>query len=163
MKILNNNNNEEQQFSDYCPLEISHFTSVINFVPCDVYIKLTDTKFIKIINENELYDIQAIKKYENRGVKQLYIQNNKKESFMTAYNKTLQASFENQNVSLEDKMVLQNEVVSHAQKRATSLGLDSIVVNQMTQATNSVINIVNSNKNLLGMLKKMMKKEDYLS
>lgn len=45
----------------------------LNSIPCDVHVKLSSDKFVKIINKNELFSTGLIIKLINKGVKYFYI------------------------------------------------------------------------------------------
>lgn len=45
----------------------------VNSVPCDVYVKLSSEKFIKIINKNSLFSTEVIVKLINKEIKHLFI------------------------------------------------------------------------------------------
>lgn len=63
------------------PLNSNLFMKM-NDVPCDVFVKLNDDKFVKIINKKEIFETEIVKKLILKGVKSFYINR----SELSAYN-----------------------------------------------------------------------------
>ena len=51
-----------------------HMFLKIRSCPADIFVKLSNSKYIKIINSNEQFEKEFIQKYINRGVERLYIE-----------------------------------------------------------------------------------------
>jgi len=56
----------------YCRVNLSFFFSTKE-VFCDVYLKISDDKFVKILNRYQEVDFHDLKKYEQRRIKYLYV------------------------------------------------------------------------------------------
>lgn len=54
------------------PINSSIFLK-INLVPCDVYLRLRDGKYVKVINKKEIFESKLIQKLIVKGVSQLFI------------------------------------------------------------------------------------------
>ncbi len=78
---------EEIKLPDYIPFPLYHFY-LMNTVPCDIFIKLgKDTeegKFVKRIHSENEFDKDAIKKYEDQGLKCFYVQKDQRRLFMNS-------------------------------------------------------------------------------
>lgn len=54
------------------PVNCSVFLK-INSIPCDVYVKLSEDKFVKIINSNEVFSTEIILRLLSKGVTHFYV------------------------------------------------------------------------------------------
>ncbi|MBF0297254.1 MAG: HD domain-containing protein [Oligoflexia bacterium] len=134
----------------------------MNSVSSEVYLKLGEEKFVKVINDNEPYDTERISKYINKGVSYLYILKTQIDSFTSNYSKLLKSSLVKANIPLNERLEIQGDLLHLAQERAKIVGIDKEVIENMTIATNSVVNTVYQNYDLFTLLSTMMKKQDYL-
>ncbi|MBF0360427.1 MAG: HD domain-containing protein [Oligoflexia bacterium] len=134
----------------------------MNTIPAEVYLKLGEEKFIKVINDNEPYDFSRIKKYIKKGVNYLYIPKAQSDQFINNYSSLLKSTLSKPDVPLKDRLEVQQDVLKLAHERANLVGIDKGVIEDMTVATNSVINTVYQNYDLFTMLSSMMKKNDYI-
>ncbi|MBF0361681.1 MAG: hypothetical protein HQK49_11755 [Oligoflexia bacterium] len=159
----NNSNNSEVETKDLSKVDINKFLKM-NTVKCNVFIQLGSNKFIKLINANELYDLDLIKRYINKKIEYLFIPKNNFKSFMDEYSGNLSAILNSTDVNNDDnKITIQTEVLTSARNRARVFGIDDDVVNQATATTNSVFSMVQKQDNLSSLLKKMMQKKNYIS
>lgn len=118
--------------------------------PVDLYIKLSEEKYIKIYRKEDLCLQEVVEKYSKRGVKSFYCR---------AHVSELLSTFLLNNDIIVDK----NEKVMLVQNLAQSLGVSDIIVNQINQLTDRNIQSIDSCPNLSTMLKNMLGKGNYLS
>jgi CheY-like chemotaxis protein len=75
-KLVKNNSEDEScitnNASDYIPVTLQ-FLLLIGMTPSDIYIRITDTKFIKCINANEVFTTNDNAKYLIKSVSKLYV------------------------------------------------------------------------------------------
>jgi len=104
-----------QEKSNACPEEYIpvtlHVLALMEKLPADIYIRMSDNKYIKCINQSEQFSIKDQEKYTQKLIKELYI---KKGDQIPSINEiildTVQKIMERRNLSLEDKMS-----ISHSQ------------------------------------------------
>jgi len=53
-------------------VKITNFLK-FNVLPCDAFIRIGDLKFVKLINKEDMYTTEVIKKYIQKGVDSLYV------------------------------------------------------------------------------------------
>jgi response regulator RpfG family c-di-GMP phosphodiesterase len=75
-KLVNRNFKSESSVvdiaSEYIPVTLQ-FLLLIGKAPSDVYIRITDTKFLKCLNANEIFTIDDNAKYLSKSVSKLYV------------------------------------------------------------------------------------------
>lgn len=95
---------------EYIPVTL-HVLALMEKLPADIYIRMSDNKYIKCINQSEQFSIKDQEKYTQKLIKELYI---KKGDQIPSINEiildTVQKIMERRNLSLEDKMS-----ISHSQ------------------------------------------------
>lgn len=65
-------NNDIKNFDEKIPVG-SDVVLRLNSIPCDVYLKLRDGKFVKLINKEQLFERKLIEKLILKGVKQFFV------------------------------------------------------------------------------------------
>lgn len=65
-------NKEAANIDEKVPLNSSTFLKV-NLVPCDVYLRLNDGKYVKVINKKEIFERKLIEKLILKGVTQFFV------------------------------------------------------------------------------------------
>lgn len=65
-------NQKAKNIDEKVPLNSQIFLK-LNYIPCDVYLKLNDGKFVKIINKKEIYETTLIQKLIMKGVSTFYV------------------------------------------------------------------------------------------
>lgn len=86
---------EELDREELLPMKIRNFY-LFNKIPYEVFLELTQVKFIKIIAPNQKYTHSTIQKYSRRNIKCLYLKKND-------YLKFLEDGIEKVNAALEKK------------------------------------------------------------
>ena len=71
-------NDKTIEVPEYVPLSSSLFKS-IPIYPSDLYIKLSDSKYVKVFNKGSTYDEEELKRYKTRGVEHLYVKGDQSE------------------------------------------------------------------------------------
>lgn len=64
----------------------------VNSVTTDLYLKISETKFVKILNKNEMYSSDIILKYQNRGVQYLYVESSEFQNLFSYFQSVLRLS-----------------------------------------------------------------------
>lgn len=75
---------EAVNFDEKIPINSDIFLK-LNYVPCNVYLKLNDGKFIKIIKRNEIFESRLIQKLILKDIQHFYV----KRSEISLYGKTV--------------------------------------------------------------------------
>jgi len=118
-----------------------------NRVLCDIYVKISEGKFVKIVHRNDLYTREDIAKYANRNIKFLYVVREDYESFSN--------SFATTPFLVEDKTI-----PSHQVEHAVSSTLEVIQgLVQSVGITQTTVKLVND---CVGQIERCLHKEDAL-
>jgi response regulator RpfG family c-di-GMP phosphodiesterase len=89
---------------EFFPVTI-HILSLMDKLPADIYIRMSDNKFIKCINKSEKFSDSDKDKYEQKAINELYI---KKSEHSVSINETIldtvREIMERRNLPLQDRM-----------------------------------------------------------
>lgn len=110
-KLLESNDLKENKSVDsFIPISV-HILSLMEKIPADIYIRMSDNKFIKCMNKFEIFTSEDNKKYSSKSVEDLYV---KKEEDSKAINQvifaTLTKIMDKRHLPLSEKLS-----ISHSQ------------------------------------------------
>ena len=148
-------NIEESPIKDFLKIKTTRFKHFFkDKLTCNVYIKLSNDKFIKIINENNEFPPELIEQYRKKNINYFYIQTIDFNNFSNNYINIIKIKLNNDKISSKDKVELQTELFSHTQKKVLDLGISSEIVEEMTNVTSTTISIIQKDKNFWRLLEK---------
>lgn len=148
---------------NYCRVRISFFWR-FNRTECDIYLRLSAHKFIKIIHGADYYDKDLIEKYANKKQSYLYITKSDFERFGVRLGSTpfLGLIDEESGPMSNEKMVRQTHAL--LQDLITSVGVSESAVKMANMYCDFIVNttVKKNNKVLLDLFKTMRERKDYL-
>lgn len=135
----------------YVPIRISLLlrSGTSNF---DLYMKLSDTKFIKVINAGEAFIPSDAERFRNKGLEHLLITAGDAESFLKAFEKNLSTMMSSETVAPE-LVVTSLETLETVERIASSLGWTPAVIHAAKNAVNLAVKAVSAEPNLLKIFK----------
>lgn len=155
----------EVKLPDYVPIPIKSFYS-LKTTCCDIYIKLKrkdEDQFIKRILSGDMFDQEAIKRYENSGVNELYIKKDFRGAF---YNLLLSQTATNlksasvEKINPEDinskLMAVTEQSYNVGQDLLIQVGINEQTVKLAQMAIKAMITSVSRNKKLGPLLKELL-------
>jgi len=122
---------------------------------CDIYIKLSDEKFVKIVNKNDSYSREDILKYTRKSFKYLYV---KKEDTAAFSKNILDTPF--LVLDKSEASLITTHAVIH--ELALEAGISKNVVELTQNTLNQIIDRCSDSSQVHGAILKMRNKNDYL-
>ncbi|MBT3584555.1 MAG: response regulator, partial [Halobacteriovoraceae bacterium] len=101
---------EESEGTTYKRVRIYYFWR-FNKCLCDIYLKLSDTKYVKIINKNDTYGRDTISKYVDKKQQYLYVEEESYESFSATIQSQPFLVFEGDSMTPADKIETTNAII----------------------------------------------------
>lgn len=133
-------------------------------VCCDVYIQLSPKKYVKLLNANDEYENPQIEKYEEKGKKYLFIENEHYQRFQEQFGHLVMDKLEKaQNMAPEIKVVAELAAFDHTLKTAQEFGITAITANHVKRSVESNLKTLKKLPNLENLLKRIMRGGDYIS
>ncbi len=128
---------KDAKLSDYVPIPIKSFY-FIKIPCCDIYIKLRkkdENQFIKRFLMGESFDPNIIKRYEEQGLGEMYLQKENKEIFFNQLMKcnSDQNSLETGIVVASHKYELQKEILNKCGVNEVTMAMASIYIKELQE------------------------------
>ncbi|MBF0298116.1 MAG: HD domain-containing protein [Oligoflexia bacterium] len=131
----------KEKINDFNKVDINIFREH-NYVSSNVYLKLSPSKIIKIINSNELFNQDFIKKFIDKGVKYLYIKKDDYYTFSEFISGTISAKYKTPKTSIIDDIKDELEGVMVLHDLIHNLNIDSPTVKTLNEVIVSNIQTV---------------------
>ncbi len=157
-----NNVNFEFKFEEYTKVRVVYFQR-FNKVLCDIYIKLSSDKYVKVLKAGDVYGREDILKYRERGVEYLYLSNNDLDLNFTQTDIRgfLTKSEDGKNEEITDLFANSVEVIQDLVK---DVGISEKVVNLVDYSVYQIENQLKKQPDqLTSLFLKFQQRQDYLS
>ena len=143
---------EEIDPEEFVPMKIKSFYLFTEF-PYDIYMEITQTKFIKIISANKPYTISTLAAYARKNIRYLHIRKDDQIKYLEEEAKKCLRALRKLDAKAKDiYIVLLRSITIHHQYMLT-LGMSPTVLTLSNAITDSIIKIVDSYKSLKTLLK----------
>jgi response regulator RpfG family c-di-GMP phosphodiesterase len=129
---------EEDEFS-FCKIHVDEFTSA-STLPSDIYVRLTDNKFIKVAREGAEIHLQRIQTYKDKRVEYFYVLVKDFHKYAGFALRLARAAMNSKKISREQKLKLYkhtNEIL------VTQLFVGALNAQEMEFAQNIISNTLN--------------------
>jgi len=134
MEIINN-------YKNFTAIPIDEFYS-IRFMLFDVYIKIGDQKFIKILHAGESFDRKAIDRYKSRNAKELHILNKDRNRYISFCNTMAKKLIKNDKVKSKEKVYLTKNALTKFLEEFEDRDILESTMGQSKQVISSVLSLV---------------------
>ncbi len=141
---------------DFVSMGLSYFYDITQ-TPCDVFIRIKkgpgEFQYVKRIHSKDTFDFAAIKKYEDQGLKEFFIQRDYQQYFTTFVTNSLVKKLEREDISMEDRILTTAHSYDVVADQVVKIGLDQATVELADAGINSMIKSVKDSPQLSGLLK----------
>lgn len=141
---------------DFVPMGLSYFYDITQ-TPCDVYIRIKkgpgDFQFVKRIHSKDTFDAAGIKKYEEQGLKEFFIQRDYQQYFTTFVTNSIVRRLERTDLSMEDRILTTAHSYDVVADQVSKIGMDQATVELADAGINSMIQSVKNSPQLAELLK----------
>lgn len=139
---------------EYVPVRMSlllHW-GVANY---DLYMKLSDSRFVKVINAGEAFIQEDADRFQVKGLQHLYIVTSDVDNYLKSFQENISMLSEAEKTPAELQVVTL-ESLEVVERIAKSVGWTPEVLNAAKQAVGLAIKVVSAEPNLFKLLKKKM-------
>ncbi len=147
---------------DFVPVRIRGLVKT-QPLPCDIYVRLSDSKFVKVFNANSAFSAKDLDKYLSKSVESLYVVKENRRDYLKCLTGSVIASLSSKESSEAE--------ISQAMKDSFAIASDSFKAIGFSEDTQQIAkayseaaaNLVNANPRLSDLLEKIKSDpEDYL-
>jgi HD-GYP domain-containing protein (c-di-GMP phosphodiesterase class II) len=141
---------------------------VLNFneIVCDVFIKLSSKKYIKIINKEEKFDHEHVIKYMNKNIRYLYVHVESYQSLMNSFSNLVMKRFEQvikTNKSGPLRTMAELSSYQMCLDQARELGIDENMSKNINEAIEANLKTLTSDTSFSQLLKNIQNAGPYLA
>lgn len=153
--------NEEAEELKYISLRIERLYSY-NEISADLFVKLSDQKFVKILSKNDMFDHNFLSKYKDRGVAFVYVRREEYTDFTRRHTNALSSRLKDESITDNIRIHAQVEIYQQIKDSLEHVGLNHHTIEMAQAAFESSLEVFGKSKDLFTLLDKMMKRKDYI-
>ncbi|MBT3235495.1 MAG: response regulator [Bdellovibrionales bacterium] len=145
---------------DYCRVATFRFQHTNN-IPCDVYLKLSGTKYVKIINKDDMYDTELVRKYEAKGCRYFHVKGVDFDPFSKSYGTALSTILAKKKLTPVERSHGEQEGIALIHDQIHSMGITTEVFETVNVVVNSTIHQLRQNQQVSNLLELMTRNKNY--
>jgi response regulator RpfG family c-di-GMP phosphodiesterase len=122
----------------------------LNLVPCDVYLKLNDGKFVKVINNNEIFERALIQKLILKGVNQFFVNRSELSKYSDSIINSLTGIVKARKIKGDEvqKSQLNNKAIDLLRANLTKCGFSDALLEATDELVDLQMQLINSSAEL---------------
>lgn len=128
----------------------------INSIPCDVYVKLSADKFVKIINNNELFSTEVILKLISKGVTHFYINRSEISLYGESVTQAIYGILKSKNKKIDDaaKSQLTSKALDIVRDKLKTCGFSKSILEVTEEVVNLQVDMIQRSPELSQFMEK---------
>lgn len=123
----------------------------------DIFVKLNEKHFVKVLNSGANFDLAQISRYENKEITHLFVRKQDYKKFVDQALKINDVVVSTKTVHIRQKMAALLRSAEHVFTEIGVLGVDQTVYNHALQVNQATMNLIESNPNILDVLSELSK------
>lgn len=141
-------------------IKVSFFMT-IDKASSDVYLKLSSGKLLKIIKAGDEITHANLENYINKGQEYLYQDKKSYDEYVTESFDKLSRKLKDHTLTVVGKLALQMHSIKHVQDTVRVMGLSEESIDFTTEVVKSVEDVLKKNKNIMKLVKTLLKNKSY--
>ena len=147
---------------DYFNVKVERFLR-FNSSCSDIYIKISDDKYLKVINADEVYDHDFIKKYIDKGIQYFHIERKNLRKFNEYYEQYIKVLLNKIDLSVKERISVELEMISSVHDYIKDIGFNEDIISTIdTVIRVSVRYISNCSKEFGELMNRVIEKRSYI-
>ena len=141
---------------DFAPLRTSLLLrwGIVNY---DLYMKLSDTRYVKVLNAGEAFHSEDEVRFTSKGVTHLYITSCDADAFLKAFEKNISMLISSERKPSAELSVVTLESLEVVERIGKAIGWTPVVLEAAKYAVELATKVVSSEPDLMKLLKKKIK------
>jgi len=131
-----------------------------NTALCDIFLRLSDSKYVKIIKGGDRYTRKDIEKYVHKQQKFLYIRSDDFSSFAVTLGKTPFLTFNQDEDNISENSITTTHAMIH--ELVLSVGISPQAIALAEKTVNDIVELTKKNTELFNLLLQSREKKDYI-
>lgn len=148
---------------EYKPVKIERFLKH-NPVSVDVFIRLSEFKYIKLFKQGELFNENQLQRYmTEKNVEYLYVKSESFELFCESFSKQLNSILSKKDLKPEDRLGTELKGVAFVHETCKELGVNQATIDAVNAITESTLSVIKKkNTKIFDLLSQMMNSDSFL-
>lgn len=147
--------------TEYSSVKLRTFLK-FSSVPVDIFIRLSEQKFVKLLNRDDMYSYDIVKKYMDKGVEFLFVRQEDHVTLADTSIRTLLQIYDRKSLSKDQKQAIQMMALEDIHKHIQQYGLDEKSVELTKKTMETSVAVMKRSPSLWQLLKKMKSEGDYI-
>ncbi|MBT7767776.1 MAG: response regulator, partial [Bdellovibrionales bacterium] len=160
-KYLDIKQGEEQEAPKYCKIATKRFL-MFNTLAFDIFLRLSENKFIKIINKNELYMVDTIEQYISRDCEYLYITSGDYVPFLDHFTKTIKDRLICQEIPPSEQISLEVDCADLIQNHINFFSISDELMAVVDVVTTSNLKLIKKDPQLKSVIECMIQRKGFI-
>lgn len=138
----------------FCRIPIKLIVKFTDNFPHDVYLKLSDTKIVKISHQNEPIKNAIVRYHKVKGVQDIYVTKKDYLKILTDLKEKFKDKLFSPYITEKERMELLDKSYAMIKDSMISIGMSEPVIELSKKISQSCVRILNESRNIFGLLKK---------
>ncbi len=128
----------------------------LNLIPCNVFLKLNDGKFVKVINKNEIFEKVLIQKLILKGIHYFFVNRSELSNYSDTVVNTLTTSIKIKKKKTDElqKSQLNNTALSVLKRNLLKCGISESLIVAADEVVALQLDLIKSSKEVSGFIEK---------
>ncbi len=151
-KVVDKKSDAKPIVESYTAISI-HMAKKIGKLNAPLFIKLSDGKYVKILNAGITFDESEVERFERKKIEKLWVEKSQVQSFFGDYKKQVLSAaawLEMSSVEVKEKLAVDHESIAHLGR---TFGWTPEVITVANQTINNVMKFIELNPDLNQLLK----------
>ncbi len=146
---------------EYLPVRLKMLAKLTK-TPTDIFIKISDAKYVKMLHKGAPVDDGVIEKYKVKNIDKLYIKNDQYEAFINfCMDSLLDKLLHLDGKNLDEVKAVQADIFEIVQNQLINIGMSETVIALTKTTVESSIKMIEANPDLTDLLKNMKSDAGY--
>ncbi len=138
----------------YVSIAVEHLFRSGN-VPYPLYARLSDQKFVKVINENDFFGAEELDRFRKKKISHLFIQRDHAKAFIQKQIQVYSALVQNNTFKSDERITLGDEIASAVHDLASNFGFSEELENITKTGVDLALKTIATNPSLSSLLKNL--------
>jgi len=147
-----------QSAAAFYPIRIHNFLR-FSGTQCPIFVKLSNNKYVKILNPGDTYDIEFIDKYISKNVAHLYIERKDYDNFLVAFGGT--SFLISEGLNTKNFIVEAQKTHRYLSTLMSGVGISEYALDIAEQISSQVLNQASKERSLKDLLAHLINSKDY--
>lgn len=146
--------NGAEALDPYVSIAIEHLYRT-GTIPYPIFARLSDKKFVKILNENDIFGSEELERFRNKKISHLFIQRDHAKEFLKRQIEIYSTIAQSKELKTEERIVLGDEISSAVHDLASNFGFSEELEALTKTGVDLALKTISTSTSLMNLLKNL--------